>query len=115
MVVVVLRASAGRHNVILARNGVCSFVFSSDVLVRILMMCFFSSSIALFVLCESWCIRVFDRLSRVRRLRSMARLRSVRTSLLNVLGLNLGRLFPRELGEWCFSWEEVGCYAKFFF
>ena len=55
---------------------------------------FLSSSIVLFVLCESWCIRAFERLSRARSLRSMARLRSVIMFLLIIFGQNLLRFPP---------------------
>ena len=98
MVVLVLRVGVGSHNVILASEGVCSYVSSLGGIVRMLMICFLSSSIVLFVLCESWCIRVFETLSQARRLSCMARLRSVIMSLLDVLARTYND-FPRGLGE----------------
>jgi hypothetical protein len=44
-------------------------------------------------MCGSWCIRVFEKLSRARRLRSIARLRSERMPLLIVFGHDLLRFF----------------------
>jgi hypothetical protein len=107
---VVLEVSVGRHNVILARKGVYSFVSSLGGVVRMLIILFMSSSSVWLVLRGSWDIMVFERLSRARRLRSIVRLRSVNTSLLIVFGQNLLRFF-----EWCFGWEEVSCYAETFF
>ena len=102
MVVVVLRVGVGRHNIVLASKGVCSFASSLGGMVSMLMICFLSSSI---VFWESWCIRVFERLSRARRLRSMARVRSVIMPFLIFFGNNLLRFSPVD-------WENGALVGK---
>ena len=103
--VVVLRVGVGRQYLILASKGVFSFVSSLGGMVRMLMICFWSSSIVMSVLCESWCIRVFERLSRAMRLKSMGQLRSVIMSLLIVFGQKLLRFPP-------VNWENGAVVGK---
>ena len=74
----------GRHSVILARSGLCSFVYSVGGVVSMLVMWLISFVVFIFTSDISCWVRSIVVCSLARRLRSVALLRSVLTSLWTV-------------------------------
>ena len=81
---IALRVCVGRHSVILARSGLCSFVSSVGGVVSMLVMWLISFVMLIFTSGVSCWVRGVVMCSLARRLRSVALLRSVLTSLWTV-------------------------------